>query len=395
MNGPSTNGMATRGGVTGDLAVDGAAEGGATDGRGTDCETSDGKTADGRVHSARSRRVSYADLARAPARWPVNEPPRLTTIISTEEEFDWSRPFDRSSTSVRAARHLHRGQALFDSLGIRPTYVVDYPIATGPESVPVLREIHSQGRCVLGAHLHPWVSPPHEEAVTPRHSFPGNLPPELERRKIAMLCDAIEDSFGARPRIYQAGRYGFGPSTAAMLEELGFEVDASASPGFDFRSEDGPDYTDLAPRPFWFGERRPMLALPVTGDFVGSWSRSGRRLYQRLHGPSLRWAHLPALFARAGVLERLRLSPEGFSFDDLVRLTRALLARGERVFVFTLHSPSLMPGCTPYVRDERELDAFLATCRRYYEYFLGELGGRHVTPLELRDELLERSPPRR
>ena len=47
------------------------------------------------------------------------------------------------------------------------------------------------------------------------------------------------------------------------------------------------------------------------------------------------------------------------------RLTRALLARGQRTFVLSLHSPSVVPGNTPYVRSDADLvcccSAWMAT----------------------------------
>ena len=70
-----------------------------------------------------------------------------------------------------------------------------------------------------------------------------------------------------------------------------------------------------------------------------------------------------------------------------------LLARGVRVFSFSLHSPTVMPGCTPYVRTESDLKAFLATCRSYFDWFFGELAGRSMTPLELKAHLLEHAAP--
>jgi hypothetical protein len=42
------------------------------------------------------------------------------------------------------------------------------------------------------------------------------------------------------------------------------------------------------------------------------------------------------------------------------------------------------PGCTPYVRDAAGRDAFLESCRRYFDFFLGELGGVASTPLDVR-----------
>jgi hypothetical protein len=100
---------------------------------------------------------------------------------------------------------------------------------------------------------------------------------------------------------------------------------------------------------------------------------------------------LPGILSRLGALERLMLSPEGYAPEHHRRLTRALLARGTRVFTFSLHSPSLRPGCTPYVRSQQDLVQFLDACRRYFEFFLGELGGVGMTALELREHLSART----
>src|SRR5215472_1398963 len=77
-------------------------------------------------------------------------------------------------------------------------------------------------------------------------------------------------------------------------------------------------------------------------------------------------------------------SPEGISFDNERQLTRALLAEGERVFSFSYHSPSLAPGNTPYVQNEADLRGFLRRIEQYLEFFAGELGGRAVTPFEVK-----------
>jgi hypothetical protein len=318
--------------------------------------------------------------------------PILLTVLSTEEEFDWGKPFDRAATSVRAAAHIERAQRVFDEHGVRPVYVVDYPIASQPESVGPLKAIADAGRCEIGAHLHPWVTPPLDEEMSVRNSFPGNLPGDLEARKLRQLTQTIEDNFGRRPVTYQAGRYGFGPGTAELLEREGYEADLSASPGFDYSPEGGPDYTDFDPVPFWFGARRRMLEIPVTGAFVGFARDGARGLLSAGQRASLRWARVPAVLSHLGAIERSRLSPEGFDHAAQRRLTKTLLEQGVRIFVFSFHSPSMMPGCTPYVRDERELAAFLETCRRYYQYFLGELGGVSMTAQELVQHLRAHAP---
>lgn len=328
---------------------------------------------------------------------PAGLAPQLLVVLDTEEEFDWNAPFDSNATSVEAMSDLGRLQELCDEFGIRPTYVVDHPVASQETGRHLLREFIEQGRAVIGAHLHPWVSPPFEEEVTSFSSYPGNLPADLEARKLEALTATIEERFGVRPTIYKAGRYGFGPHTTATLERLGYEIDLSACPAFDFGADGGPDWSRWSAAPYWFGTRGDLLGLPTTGAFVGWLSRAGAALHRAAHRPPLVWGRAGGLLSRSGAVERLMLSPEGFEPIHHRRLTSALLARGVRVFTFSLHSPSLRPGCTPYVRSQAQLERFICSCRQYFEWFLEQLGGEATTPGELRDRLAphrtDPSPP--
>jgi hypothetical protein len=72
-----------------------------------------------------------------------------------------------------------------------------------------------------------------------------------------------------------------------------------------------------------------------------------------------------------------------------------LLHDGVRVFVFSFHSPSVMPGGTPYVRDQTDLNRFLDKCRRYFDYFKKQLNGVAMTPIDIRDVLSNRAAPTR
>lgn len=331
-----------------------------------------------------------------PIRLPPNLPPTLVLVIDTEEEFDWAGDFHRDATSVVAMRSAGRAQRVFDERGVAATWVVDYPVASQPAGYEPLLEPASSGRALIGAHLHPWVSPPFVETVDRRSSFAGNLPADLEREKLARLTERIEATFGRRPRVYKAGRYGFGPNTASILADLGYEVDLSSCPAFDFRAEAGPDYSRLGPEPFWIDAddgsdgtrgRARLLELPATGAFLG-WLRPwGPRLLPLVEGGLWRTLRVPAVLSRLGALDRLHLSPEGYGRSDLRRLTRSLLSRGVRVVTLAFHSPSLEPGHTPYVRNEADLARFLDDLRSYLDFFLGDLGGRVSDPLELRRQL--------
>ena len=309
-----------------------------------------------------------------------SEAPTLLVVVDTEEEFDWFAPFDRKNTSVEHMRDLGLFQSVCDTAGVRPLYAVDYPIATQETSAAPLRDIHAAGHCEIGAHLHPWVTPPLEEEVNARNSYPGNLPRDLEKRKIETLLGAIEQHLGVRPRSYKSGRYGFGPNTAATLVELGIEVDLSPLPAFDFSADGGPDWSRASIEPRKLAPS--LLSIPATSAFVGYARGIGRGLHALASSPPLCWIAANPILSRLGALDRLVLSPEGFLPEHHRRLTRSLLDRGVRVFAFTLHSPSLRPGCTPYVRSAADRDKFLDACRRYFDFFLGDLGGVTRTPLE-------------
>lgn len=318
-------------------------------------------------------------------------PLSVVTVVSTEEEFDWNGPFRRDAVSTEAMASIGVGQALFERCGVRPLYVIDYPIASQERAWRRLREWAQAERCEIGAHLHPWVSPPLEESLGTHASFPGNLDAQLERAKLQHLAETIERNVGVRPRCYQAGRYGFGPNTAESLRALGFCVDFSAAPPFDYSREGGPDYSHTPTQPAWIGEGRALLSAPVSGAFVGRAGESAARLYS-LAGSRFGTAlKLPGLLARTGMVERIRLSAEGHSFPELLRLTQALIARGERVLVFSLHSPSFHVGGTPYAADAAAHRRLLATCEEFYEHLFGELGAVSMTGAELYESLRSRS----
>lgn len=325
-------------------------------------------------------------------RQPRDPRPRLLVLIDIEEEFDWSAPFDRRQ---RGATHVPALAAVVDLLnrrGLRPAGVITHPVLDDAGAVDTLRALVREDRLLPGAHLHPWVTPPHDEPVTAANSFPGNLPPALEAAKLDALTARIEAVLGERPRIYQAGRYGIGPATAGLLAARGYLVDASLAPPFDYRGQGGPDFTRVGPLPRWLGCAPPLLAIPVTGALLGRAGSLTRPLYRAATSALLHPTRLAGLLARAGLAERLRLSPEGHALADLQRLTHALADQGCRVFTLSFHSPSLVPGHTVYVRSEGDRRALLQRLTDYCDWFLETLGGMASDPLALRDELLADDP---
>ncbi len=312
-------------------------------------------------------------------------PPCLTIVVDTEEEFDWDGPFDPGNIAVTNVAEQYRAQAVFRRHGVIPTYVVDYPVAADPHAAAALRQFVDKGECDIGAHLHPWVTPPGTCRVPSHLAYPGNLPPAVEREKLAALTARIESAFGTRPIIYKAGRYGLGAATPATLRSLGYRIDVSLVPYTDFSADGGPDFSAIADRPVQLADG--VLGLPLSVGFAGLLARWGGTLYPMLaRGPG-HALHLPGAAARLGLLERLRLSPEGHSAAEMAKQIRAGLRAGMRSFMLSYHSSSLLPGATPYVRNEAERDALLDRLDQIITIFLGELGGRAVTVAELAGRL--------
>jgi hypothetical protein len=237
-------------------------------------------------------------------------------------------------------------------------------------SAAVLKEMAAVGACDVGAHLHPWVNPPHREAVNSANSFAGALPPGLEAAKLRLLTERIAALIGRRPIVYRAGRYGVGRDTARLLAELGYRIDASVRSGFDYSSEGGPDFTDHPIRPYWVGEQ--LLEIPLTVCLAGPLGRfPALTRIERLRGP----------LARSNMLNRIPLTPEGVPLAEAKLAVETLLDRGERLFSLSFHTPSVVPGHTPYVTDGEDLALFWAWWDGMFDLF-----ARHgVTPVRSGD----------
>ncbi len=320
-----------------------------------------------------------------PIQLGANHKPILMVVVDTEEEFDWAAPFSRAATSVGAMKYIARVQDIFDEYGIRPTYVVDYPVASQPDGFLPLKEFQDTGRADIGAHLHPWVNPPHEEDVSAWNSYACNLDTNLERAKIECLTETIEESFGRRPIAYKAGRYGADADTMIVLRDLGYQLDLSGCPSFDSREDGGPDFTKLSPEPAWLGHKGDLLEIPVSADCVGFARGLGTTLLGVARSSPFVKLRAQGILSRLKAVDQLMLSPEGYTPREHRLLTESLVRRNVRTFSWTFHSPSVMPGCTSYVTSERELESFLDSFRRYFDYFFGTLEGGTMTPLEFKE----------
>ena len=314
--------------------------------------------------------------------------PMLITTIDAEEDFDWTRPFSRAATEVTSMRSQHLAHRIFERYGVIPTYMVDHPVASQDEGRAPLRELLRSRAAEVGAQLHPWVTPPFVESVSAHNSYQGNLPPALEFAKIQMLTEELTEAFGETPRIFRAGRYGVGANTAAVLSQFGYEADSSVVPCWSFAGQGGPDFRAMGARPYWINAERPILELPVTAAIVGRAAGLPQSVTSKVFNRRSESIGLPSVMARLGLLERIKLTPEGITIHEAKRLVSYMVSHGHKVFVLTYHSPSLEPGNTPYVRTGEDLGRFLRWLDEFYDYFTRSIDGVCSTWRDVRSALM-------
>ncbi|MFN3200652.1 MAG: hypothetical protein ACE366_19795 [Bradymonadia bacterium] len=311
----------------------------------------------------------------------------VSLLITIDVESDMPRWVVEPETTVENLKGIPRFQAMCDRLGVQPTYLMDYPVATRPEG-EVFRAIVDDKRCELGAHLHPWTCPPYsanEDRLQPTH--PSRHTNSVQAEKLTALTEAIEQRFGQRPTSYRAGRFGLNGAGLQILERLGYTVDTSATPFTDWTGEGGVDWR-AAPEVPYFPDRQqpwrrgssPILEVPVS---IG-WSRHipdavGRaivkaprrmRLVGLLNNPMFSLARLAWLY------------PSRDTLDDMKHLAEVQVTRGVPFLNVFFHSSEIWPGQSIYTRTEDDLDQYLNTLEEFFRFAIDQLG---AVPRTLRD----------
>lgn len=302
--------------------------------------------------------------------------PRFFITIDTEED-NWGE-YRSSGFSVENIGQISRLQNLFDRYGAIPTYLITYPVIKSDTARGTFLDILARNRCEIGAHCHPWNTPPFEEDINARHSMLCNLPYSTVARKIAVLQNEIAQSLGVVPRSFRAGRWGFGPQVAAAIHELGFRIDTSVTPFIDWTVYAGPDYREAPFRSYQFdpaavqsvAQNGCLLEVPATVGFLQRNFELCRRVI-RWRGVATR-LHLRGILERTGIVNLRWLSPELSSGKDMLALVRTCLQRGCSELNMSFHSTTLLPGKSPFVKSQEDLDSFLASIEMVLKFAANE-----------------------
>ena len=310
----------------------------------------------------------------------------LLVGIDTEGDNQWdpAARIDQRFENLYALPALH---ALFARHGVRPTYVITYPVATDARSAEVLRTLKLRGDCEIGAHHHAWETPPCTADDVRRHPYAATLPLPQFEAQLASLTSAIAQAVGERPVSYRSGRFGFSAAHVAALEKEGYHVESSVAPLFYEAHKRGPDFVEAPLTPYYLAydnATRPgtsdLLEIPVSAALNRRVPKALQYLYARAPRPYT----TKRVLRKLGVAHVRWLRPSYSSLDDMKGLARDLAKAGEPVLNLLFHSSEAIVGGSPYNRTAAELAAFCDRLERFFEYATGTLHAQPATFSEFR-----------
>ena len=314
----------------------------------------------------------------------------LLVGIDTEGDNQWDARAraDQRFENIYALPRLH---ALFARHGVRPTYVITYPVATDAGSAAVLREIKAGGDCEIGAHHHAWETPPCTPADVERHPYASALPLGQFEAQLTTLTETIAAAVGERPVSYRSGRFGFSAAHVAALERLGYLIESSVAPLFFEAHKQGPDFVEAPLRPYFLAYdsatepgSSAVLEVPVSAALNRRWPAPLRYMYARAPHPYT----TKRVLRKLGVARVRWLRPSYSSAEDMIDLACDLARAGEPVLNVLFHSSEAIVGGSPYNRTETELQAFCDRLERFFEFARTELGAVPATFTEFRQAYL-------
>jgi hypothetical protein len=308
--------------------------------------------------------------------------------IDTEADNQWCHGCQLTTENVN---YWAPFQELCEDYGIRPTYLITSEISSDPSAISFFRPIIKNSLAEVGAHLHPWTTPPFEDLTGLRfndnvHAFPSDLNSKLLTAKLKVLSEQITSITGHPPTSFRAGRFGFNEECANALCGLGYIVDSSVVPQISFRktiglkSEGGPDFCNKTAWPFSIKceNEKTLLEIPVTVVISSI-------LLQRM--PSLLPYHqlvekvTRKLFGLKCIIRQpLWLRPWPYMSPKwLLNVWDEAERQGLPFGVMMFHSSELMPGASPFRPTKDSVDELIDLLRNFFHI----LRNKHVESVTL------------
>jgi hypothetical protein len=301
---------------------------------------------------------------------------QLIVTIDTEADDQWRR---RGPTTIENIEFVPPFQDLCGRFNVTPTYLCTYEVVSSSAFDRVLVPFERTGRAEIGAHLHPWTTPPLDDTwdrTSPACPYPSEIPTSLFRRKLETLTAALEDKRGQPPTCYRAGRWGFSAAHIEILLELGYVVDCSVTPLLWWEDagarERGQDFREAPVHPYYAAWGDParegssrLVEVPVTVLHTNGVVRRSKLLAET-------YRRYRKTFIARGVNRVFRVAPQWFrpfqdmTADRLLTVYETARRLDLPVIQMAFHSSELMPGASPYNQTPDDVSRLLEKLERVF-----------------------------
>ncbi len=296
---------------------------------------------------------------------------KLVITIDVEEKGEiWAGDYSDRDPDVSYLGNIDKLQSLFDKYGVRPTYLLSFPVLKNKKIVELFKKIEKDNRCKLGTHIHAWNTPPFEEQICERNTYLCNLDPVLSEKKLKNLAEKFEKEIYHKPSSHKFGRFGMDPEGLRILKKLGYNVDTSVTPFTNHPK--GPDFSDFPVRPYFpsIGKKqKQLLEIPATIRFTRKDEKRWQMLFQFIK-KKLPSFHIVGIIDILGICRRINLNPENSDFKRMKKISNILIKRKEPVLHMMFHSSNIVVGGTPYVKDKKMHNEFFERLENILDYLV-------------------------
>lgn len=294
----------------------------------------------------------------------------------------FSNQYDSHNVSVKNVPELRRLDPIFREWAIKPTLLVTYPVASHEPHRDLLRQLKENWNAEIGAHLHPWNTPPLTTLPYPEPVPSELMPRELLAAKLGALLDEI-GKFGATPASFRMGRFNMGPKMFSVLEPAGIRVDSSIAPMRRYYG--GPDHLSAATEPYYPDPDNPLRAgtssvLEVPMTILPLFPRLGHWLDSLSHKSIFPEKWISWFAMNAGSLP---VQPVWVGLRRLKAAVKLHQRRGGNVVTIFFHSSELMPGGYPHHPTTASIDRFLEKLAAFFSWLHTETAVDSVTLSQL------------
>ena len=287
-------------------------------------------------------------------------------IITIDTEGDSLWGYNKGQyISTENAKFIPRFQELCNKYGYKPVWLTNYEMIMSTEYVNYIKEPLSKGQCEIGIHVHAWNNPPLYEL---KGKYNGNpylieYPDEVMREKFKTTYDLIQQRLGVKVKSHRSGRWAMDERYFRLLEEFGITCDCSYTPGVTWASAvgettiGGSDYRNVPKGAHMVGN---VLELPVTVRHYSHYLSMGGSLRH----------NIKTMIIGGTIWLRPALS----SLSEMKKLVEDVdVEIGNDYLEFMIHSSELMPGGSPYFKDEIDINHMYYSMDQLFAY-IRELG---------------------